>query len=250
MFHHDASLSGVSSPLPDLGTGTPADVTAQPGNAQVSLSWTAPSAGAGPASGYNVYAGTAPGHESSNSVNGTSPLTGTAYTVSGLSNGTTYYFEVTAVNSAGEGALSSCRLLRRRPSQYPRPPPPEAGCRRDAECAARSASPDYGYYRGVKARHHGKVAARSVARKLILRCHHILRSFEPRGRLRHAHLSPASQAQRCLGALLSTSGSCGPLLPVEWPPPAVLGGLKTRPRPHFRLRRHPISIVVAGEYAA
>ena len=100
---HDASLTGVSSPLPDLGTVIPVDVTAQAGNAQVSLSWTAPSAGAGPASGYNVYAGTAPGRESSNSVNGTSPLTGTAYTLGGLSNGTTYYFEVTAVNSAGEG---------------------------------------------------------------------------------------------------------------------------------------------------
>ena len=125
MFHHDASLTGVSSPLPDLGTVTPVDVTAQAGNAQVSLSWTAPSAGAGPASGYNVYAGTAPGRESSNSVNGTSPLTGTAYTVSGLSNGTTYYFEVTAVNSAGEGPRSSCRLLRRRP-----PPRREYACKR------------------------------------------------------------------------------------------------------------------------
>jgi hypothetical protein len=104
MFHHDASLTGVSSPLPDLGTVTPVGVTAQAGNAQVSLSWTAPLAGAGPASGYNVYEGTAPGRESSDSVNGTSPLTGTAYTISGLSNGTTYYFEVTAVNSAGEGA--------------------------------------------------------------------------------------------------------------------------------------------------
>jgi hypothetical protein len=104
MFHHDTSLTGVSSPLPDLGTVTPVDVTAQAGNAQVSLSWTAPSGGAGPASGYNVYEGTAPGHEPSTPVNGTSPLTSTAYTVSGLSNGTNYYFEVTAVNSAGEGA--------------------------------------------------------------------------------------------------------------------------------------------------
>ena len=104
MFHHDASLSGVFSPLPDLGTVTPVDVTTQTGTAQVSLSWTAPSGGEGPASGYNVYEGTAPGHESSTPVNGTSPLTSTAYTVTGLSDATTYYFEVTAVNSAGEGA--------------------------------------------------------------------------------------------------------------------------------------------------
>ena len=48
MFHHDPSLSGVFSPFPDLGTVTPVDVTAPAGDAQVSLSWTAPSAsGAG-----------------------------------------------------------------------------------------------------------------------------------------------------------------------------------------------------------
>ena len=104
MFHHDPALSGVTTALPDLGTATPADVTAQAGNAQVSLNWTTPSGGAGPATGYNVYEGTAPGRESSTAVNGTSPLTSSAYTITGLANGTNYYFEVTAVNSAGAGA--------------------------------------------------------------------------------------------------------------------------------------------------
>ncbi len=104
MFHHDPSLGGVFSPLPNLGTVTPVDVTALAANAQVSLSWTAPSGGAGPASGYDVYEGTAPGRESSTPVNGTSPLTSTAYTVTGLSDASNYYFEVAAVNSAGEGA--------------------------------------------------------------------------------------------------------------------------------------------------
>ncbi len=47
MFHHDPSLSGVTTTLPDLGTAAPADVTALAGNAQVSLNWTAPSGGAG-----------------------------------------------------------------------------------------------------------------------------------------------------------------------------------------------------------
>jgi hypothetical protein len=101
MFHHDPSLSGVSTPLTDLGTVAPVNLTAQAGNTLVSLAWAPPSAG--PAIGYNVYEATAPGHEPSTPVNGTSPLTGTAYTVNGLSNGTTYYFEVTAVDSAGEG---------------------------------------------------------------------------------------------------------------------------------------------------
>jgi hypothetical protein len=104
MFHHDPSLSGMTTALPDLGTATPADVAALAGKAQVSLNWTAPSGGAGAASGYNVYEGTAPGRESSTAVNGASPLTSTAYTITGLASGTNYYFEVTAVNSAGEGA--------------------------------------------------------------------------------------------------------------------------------------------------
>jgi hypothetical protein len=104
MFHHDTSLTGVLSPLPDFGTVSPVDVTAQGGNTDTLLSWTVPSGGAGPVTGYNVYEGTSPGHESGTPVNGTSPLTGTAYTVTGLSNGSPYYFEVTAVDSAGEGA--------------------------------------------------------------------------------------------------------------------------------------------------
>ena len=61
----------------------------------------------GPVSGYNVYESTAPGHEPSTPVNGAVPVTTTRYTVTGLSNGTKYYFEVTAVNSAGEGAPSN-----------------------------------------------------------------------------------------------------------------------------------------------
>jgi len=108
MFHHDPSLSGVSSGLPDLGTVAPAALTAQGGNAQVSLSWTAPTgAGASSTTGYNVYEGTAPGHESGTPINGATPVAGTNYLVTGLSNGQSYYFEVTAINSAGEGAPST-----------------------------------------------------------------------------------------------------------------------------------------------
>jgi len=62
MFHHDPSLSGVSSALPDLGTVSPTALTAQAGNAEVSLSWVAPTgAGTSSVTGYNVYEGTAPG---------------------------------------------------------------------------------------------------------------------------------------------------------------------------------------------
>ena len=62
MFHHDPSLSGASSPLPDLGTVTPGNLTAQGGSGQVSLSWSAPPGGGAPVTGYNVYEATARPH--------------------------------------------------------------------------------------------------------------------------------------------------------------------------------------------
>ena len=108
MFHHDPGLSGASSVLPDLGRVTPIALQAQRGNGQVSLSWSPP-AGTNPSSvsGYNVYVSTAPGHETGTPINGVTPVTTTGYSVTGLTNGTRYYFEVTALNSAGEGAPSN-----------------------------------------------------------------------------------------------------------------------------------------------
>ena len=108
MFHHDPQLTGASSPLPNLGRVTPSALTAQSGNGQVSLSWAAPAGTGGPpATGYNVYVGTSPGRESSVPVNGSTPVTSTNYAVTGLANGARYYFNVTAINSTGEGAPSN-----------------------------------------------------------------------------------------------------------------------------------------------
>ncbi len=76
-------------------------------DAQVPLHWVAPTgAGAATLTGYNVYVGTAPGHEAGTPVNGATPITGTNYVVSGLTNGQGYDFEVKAITSAGEGAPS------------------------------------------------------------------------------------------------------------------------------------------------
>ena len=105
MFHHDPGLSGASSVLPNLGRVTPAAVSARGANTEVLLSWSPPAGtGEAPPSGYNIYEGTAPGHELSTPVNGATPVTSTGYAVTGLTNGTRYYFEVTALNPAGEGA--------------------------------------------------------------------------------------------------------------------------------------------------
>ena len=80
--------------------GPPTGLTATPGRGQVTLSWTAPaSAGGAGISGYLVYQGTSPGGEAGTPVNG-SPVSATSYTLAGLTNGTTYYFKVAAVNDA------------------------------------------------------------------------------------------------------------------------------------------------------
>ena len=79
----------------------PTGLKAVAGNAQVALSWTASSG----AVSYNVYRGTAAGAEGASPI--ATGITKTTYTNTGLTNGTTYYYKVAAVNGAGVGPLSS-----------------------------------------------------------------------------------------------------------------------------------------------
>ncbi|WP_425452356.1 glycoside hydrolase family 44 protein [Paenibacillus cellulosilyticus] len=78
----------------------PTGLTATAGNAQVTLSWTASS---GVAS-YNVKRSSTSGGTYTTAATG---VTGTTYTDTGLTNGTTYYYVVSAVNSAGESSNST-----------------------------------------------------------------------------------------------------------------------------------------------
>ena len=48
-----------------------------------------------------------------------------------------------------------------------------------AKNSSHQRSPDHDYYVAVKARHDGKLAAISMARKLARRCYHVLRTMEP-----------------------------------------------------------------------
>jgi hypothetical protein len=97
----------TTSGAPATTPGAPTGLSATAGNAQVALSWSAPSSnGESPITGYNVYEGTSPGGESATAVN-TSLISGTSYTVTGLTNGTTYYFTVKAVNAMGSSAASN-----------------------------------------------------------------------------------------------------------------------------------------------
>jgi predicted phage tail protein len=98
--------SNEVSAVPLTVPGAPTGLTATPGNSQVTLSWAAPTSGGAAINGYLIYEGTSPRHETGKPVNG-SLVNGTSYTVTGLANGTTHYFRVTAVNTAGEGPSSA-----------------------------------------------------------------------------------------------------------------------------------------------
>jgi hypothetical protein len=82
--------------------------TALVGNGQLKVTWVPGADNGGPIQSYNVYAGTTSGGESSTPVNPT-PVAGTATSllVSGLTNGTTYYFTVIATNAAGASPVSA-----------------------------------------------------------------------------------------------------------------------------------------------
>jgi Malectin domain/Pectate lyase superfamily protein/F5/8 type C domain/Abnormal spindle-like microcephaly-assoc'd, ASPM-SPD-2-Hydin/Fibronectin type III domain len=82
---------------------TPAGLTATAGNTTVALSWTA-STGTAPIT-YSVFRGTSSGGESATAI--ATGLTTPSYNNTGLTNGTTYYYEVSATNSVGTSAKST-----------------------------------------------------------------------------------------------------------------------------------------------
>ncbi len=101
--------------------GAPTSLSASAGNAQVTLSWTAPSSpGGSPITGYDVLRGSTPGGESSTPF--ATQVPGTTYIDTSATNGTTYYYEVEAVNPAGPSAASNEASAG--PQAPPPPPPP------------------------------------------------------------------------------------------------------------------------------
>jgi hypothetical protein len=93
------AFATTNFPMPGAPTGL---IAAAAGTSGIRLSWTAPASPAGaPVTDYRIYYGTRSGAEA---LEGNS--TTTSDPVLDLHSGTTYYFEVTAVNSAGESARS------------------------------------------------------------------------------------------------------------------------------------------------
>jgi titin len=99
--------SGEASATPQATTpSAPLGLTASGGNASVSLSWSVPSSNGGsPITSYNVYRSTTPGGEGSTAL--ATGVTTASYTDSAVTNGTTYYYTVAAVNAVGTSPQSN-----------------------------------------------------------------------------------------------------------------------------------------------
>ncbi len=87
-----------------INPGPPIELTATAGDAQVNLTWTAPTSGGWPPAGYDVYVGTSPGFALDTPVGSTGD---TAAAVTGLADGITYYFAVTAFDAHGKTSGAS-----------------------------------------------------------------------------------------------------------------------------------------------
>ncbi|WP_068787186.1 glycoside hydrolase family 6 protein [Paenibacillus phocaensis] len=108
-WFHDQFVQLVQNAYPAIPTGggetptvpaAPAGLTATAGNSQVTLSWTASSG----ATSYNVKRATTSGGPYTTVATG---VAAASYTDTGLTNGTTYYYVVSAANGAGESANSA-----------------------------------------------------------------------------------------------------------------------------------------------
>ena len=95
----------IGSSAPTAPTA-PQSLAATAGSGSVTLAWAVPASDGGAAiTGYNIYRGTSPGSESATPI--AANVSAAGFTDSGLVNGTTYYYKVAAVNSAGTSGQSN-----------------------------------------------------------------------------------------------------------------------------------------------
>src|SRR5436853_105352 len=108
-------LTGWRLSAPPTPPSAPQNLAATGGNAQVTLTWQAPASNGGsPITNYRIYRGTSSNGETLLATIG-NVLT---YSDTSVTNGVTYYYQVSAMNGAGEGPRSN------EASATPSPPPP------------------------------------------------------------------------------------------------------------------------------
>lgn len=105
-------VSAITSVTPQPPPSAPTGLSAAPGNGQNSLSWTAVSG----ATAYAVYRGTVTNAQAASPVSGL--LLTPSFVDTGLTNGTAYFYKVTAFGPGGESARSA------EASATPTAPPP------------------------------------------------------------------------------------------------------------------------------
>jgi fibronectin type 3 domain-containing protein len=142
-----SALSAEASATPQPSApAAPIGLTATAGSGSVTLNWTASSG----ATSYNVYRGTAAGSESTTAI--VTGNTSAAYSDTGLTNGTRYYYKVAAVNGGGTSALSAEASATPQPSA-PAAPTGLAATAGNASVAlnwtASSGATSYSVYRGT-----------------------------------------------------------------------------------------------------
>src|SRR6266550_4884401 len=116
---NEASATPNAPPPPPTPPSAPQNLAATGGNAQVTLTWQAPASNGGsPITNYRIYRGLSPGTETLLTTVGAV----TSYTDTAVTNGVTYYYQVSAVNNAGEGPKSNEASAT--PSAVPPPPTP------------------------------------------------------------------------------------------------------------------------------
>jgi hypothetical protein len=100
------ALPASCTPTSPTVPGAPTLTSATAGDTVVDLAWTPPASDGGSAVAvYNVYRGTSSGGETPLATG----VSGTTYHDTAVTNDTTYFYEVTAVNAIGEGPLSNER---------------------------------------------------------------------------------------------------------------------------------------------
>jgi glucose/arabinose dehydrogenase len=97
--YSNSAAATVTAPVPP---GAPTNLVATPGNAQVGLTWSAVSGATSYTVKWSTTAGGGAGYSIAQGGLGT-----TSYTHTGRTNGTTYYYVVTATGAGGEGSSST-----------------------------------------------------------------------------------------------------------------------------------------------